>query len=168
MRKVILLFSFLIGLSFVSCIYETKEKADHSLYGEYYPIVMTRADFENSIEFQSVQPMIKAGKIYLKDHYIFIVDENKGVHIYDNTNQASPVEISFLKIPGATDIAIRNNVFFVNQATDLIALTIDASNQTFEVTKRIKNIFPKKRSPEGYSFYTNDNQIVVDWNKRTN
>ena len=40
------------------------------------------------------------GKIYYKDNYIFIVEELKGIHVYDNTDPSSPVKKAFVNLPG--------------------------------------------------------------------
>lgn len=170
MKKInLIIFSLFSTLMLSSCVFERNEDdvyVDNYYPSQYEPVILNRTALETSIKFKPVQPMVAAGKIYVKDHYIFIVDKNKGVHIYNNQNPQSPVEISFLEIPGVTDIAIRNNNFYVNQATDLVAMTIDVSSQNVNVTKRIKNTFPKKVSPDGYTQNVGDDQVVVDWIKR--
>ena len=90
-------------------------------------------------------------------------DIHLGFHIYDNSNPESPTEIKFLSIPGATDLAVRENVIYVNQATDLVAFNFQPDSDQITLYKRIKNIFPPLLSPDGYSYYPSENEVVVGW-----
>lgn len=155
--------SILSCLFFQSCFVETERVVENYYSSLYEPVVMDRENFEQSLAFKEPQPMQHAGKIYVKDSYVFIVDKNKGIHIYKNMENYQLNEISYFEVPGATDIAIRNQIFYINQATDLIAVKMNVAQQTFEVTKRVKNIFPAKISPDGYVFDVSENKVVVDW-----
>jgi len=168
MKKIaILLFTVVSSATLVSCIFERDDDYTYDYYpSQYEPVIMSRESFENSIRFTEIQPMRNAGKIYVKDQYVFIVDRNKGVHIYNNQNPSNPSEYTFLEIPGVTDLAIRNNYIFVNQSVDLVALNVNFNAKTVEVTKRIRQTFPVKVSPDGYTQYVNEDQVVVDWLKR--
>ena len=78
--------------------------------------------------------------------------------------------MGFLRIPGATDLAIKPNseVIYVNQAVDLVAFTIEKNTMKITIHKRLRNVFPVLRSPDG--FYLNEkyskDKIVVDWHKK--
>lgn len=147
-----------------SCIFDNwgETTTVDPFWSNYTPVTLTKTEFENSIEIQEKTPVTTSSKIYIIGDYIFINDKRKGFHIFDNTDKANPIKKKFLKIPGATDIAIRNNTLYINQATDLVVLDIDYS--TFQVTikKRLKNVFPELLSPNGESFHE-DNKVVVNW-----
>ena len=65
----------LLCFSAISCVWETDD--DYSNYGSAFKAqTMKRADFENSIKVSSPKEMKKAGKIYLKDNFMFIGDTN--------------------------------------------------------------------------------------------
>ncbi|WGU68891.1 hypothetical protein QIU19_02915 [Capnocytophaga canimorsus] len=53
----------------------------------------------------------------------------------------------FLSIPGATDLAIRDEVMYVNQATDLVAFSYDVNSGTITLHKRIKKGFSSDALP---------------------
>ncbi|MDO4228823.1 MAG: hypothetical protein Q4C98_03350 [Capnocytophaga sp.] len=159
------LFSLLTSLFLFSCPTEK----DYIDYSKYKPEFMERSDFEKSIALVNVSgnPSVEnAGKIYLKDNYMFIGDTNKGFYIYDNTDPASPLLKAFLKIPGATDLAIRGDVMYVNQAVDLVAFSYDLSQNQITIYDRIRNTFPVLRSPDGYYPDYSETRIVVDWHKK--
>ena len=162
--KVVLLLSTLAcGFTLQSCFYHVHDDNVAAPYYQYDPIYMSRADLESSIKMSEPRAMQNAGKIYVKDQHIFITDENKGFHIYNNSNPNAPALIAFLEVTGATDMAIKNNSIYINQAVDLVAVSI--TNNQVTVHKRIKNTFPSKVSPDGYIHYAGENEIIVDWKK---
>lgn len=151
-------------LSLQSCFYNYHDDDDFPStpqYSQYTPVIMSREQMVNSIKMSEPKSMKKAGKIYVKDSYIFITDENKGFHIYDNSNPNAPQLTGFLEVPGATDMAIKNNTIYINQAVDLVAVSLN--NNQVTVQKRITNTFPQKISPDGFNHYAGENEIIVDW-----
>ena len=154
-----------LTLMLQSCFYNYHDDDDYvsPYYSQYEPVILSREQLQNSIKMTTPKSMTKAGKIYVKDNYIFITDENKGFHIYDNSNPNAPQLTGFLEVPGATDMAIKNNTIYINQAVDLVAITVN--NNTVNVNKRIPNTFPQKLSPDGWGYNYGENEIIVDWKK---
>lgn len=153
-----------ILLTASSCIFDRREDDYIPYASNYAPVVLNRADFEKSIKFSGTKSMQKAGKIYVYNQWIFISDTNKGFHVYDNTDPEAPVLKNFIEAPGVTDMAIRNNTIYINQAVDLVALTINPVTEQVQVLKRIPNIFPVKVSPDGfYQPVETNKEVVVDW-----
>ncbi|GET45474.1 hypothetical protein [Capnocytophaga felis] len=162
--KVYLLFA-LTSLILYSC----PHNRDDIYYSDYEPENMERSAFENSITLSKTSGnanVKNAGKIYLKDNYMFIGDTNKGFYIYNNNTPEKPTLIAFLKIPGATDLAIRGDIMYVNQAVDLVAFSFDLSQNKITIHDRIRNTFPVLRSPDGYYPISSEGKVVVDWHKR--
>lgn len=160
-----------VGISLVAMVCLTSMTCDREeesyKRSQYEVLVMDRSVFENSIRFEANQPVRQAGKIYVYKSWIFISDVNKGFHVYDNTDAESPRLKGFLTVPGATDMAIRDDVVYINQAVDLVALEINPSINQSKILKRIKFVFPDKSAPDGYVYHTNDeSKVVVDWIKK--
>ncbi|WP_405610937.1 hypothetical protein [Polaribacter sp. Asnod1-A03] len=163
MKKLILL--VIISTTLSSCFYfngESEGIGGDPFYSNYDPVVLSRNEFENSIEILEPMPVIESSKIYIINDYIFINDKRTGFHIFDNTDSSNPIKKKFLKIPGATDIAIRNNTLYINQATDLVVLTMDFTALEINLNKRLKDVFPVLTSPEGEGYYEGD-EVVVNW-----
>ncbi|MCG1035221.1 hypothetical protein [Polaribacter sargassicola] len=163
MKKLILL--IIICTTFSSCFYfyeESENGGGDPFFSNYTPVVLDRNEFENSIEILEPIPVAESSKIYIINDYIFINDKRTGFHIFDNTDPSNPIKKKFLKIPGATDIAIRNDVLYINQATDLVVLTIDFTTLEISLNKRLKDVFPALTSPEGEWYYYED-EVVVNW-----
>lgn len=155
----------ILCLVLTSCIFDNwgePSTVDPVAWSRFDPVTLSTTEFENSIEIQENYPVSESSKIYIIGDYIFINDKRTGFHIFDNTDTSNPIKKKFLKIPGATDIAIRDNTLYINQATDLVVLTLDYSTFQVEVKKRLKNVFPELRSPDG-EYYSENDKVVVNW-----
>lgn len=160
----VILLGCLVSLCSMTCEGDDYERGRDS---DYEPITLDRTNFDNSIRFGVSNPMKQAGKIYVYKQWIFISDLNKGFHVYDNTNPETPVLKSFIEVPGATDMAIRNDIVYINQAVDLVAIQVDPNKSEVKVLKRIQSVFPTKKSPDGFIYgMKTDKKVVVDWVKK--
>lgn len=130
----------------------------------YEPVYISRTDIGNSIQLKSPQSIVNSGKIYIIDNLLFIGEKRKGFHVFDNSNPLNPKKIKFIQALGSSDIAIRKNVMYINQATDLITLQFDFVNETLKLTKRVENTFPELASPDGrLANNIPEDSIVIDW-----
>lgn len=128
----------------------------------YEPVYATRAQLAD-IKVQNPKPTTKNAKIYLKDQFIFVNDSRDGFHIVDNSDPANPKKLKYLKALGSTDVAIRNDILYLNQATDLVALKINTATNEVQILKRIENVFPALRSPDGFDGAIMSDKIIIDW-----
>lgn len=130
----------------------------------YTPVIMQRDAFEASTTFESSRPILNSGKIYVKDHFLFVNEKNEGFHVFDNSDPQNPINIGFLKALGSSDLAIKNDVIYINNAVDLIAIQPDFATSTLAITKRIPNTFPQMYSPDGFGYYNlQEDEIIVNW-----
>ena len=135
-------------------------------YYQYTPIFMTRAALNESVKYISEGKELRnPGKIYIKDSYMFINERYKGIHVFDNSNPANPVNIGFITVPGCLDIAMKGNILYFDNSVDLVAFDFDKK----VVTERIHNIFPEPQSPDFYyGYHRDEGMIIVGWKKRQN
>ena len=131
-------------------------------YRTYEPVFMLRSEMEKNVKLEEPRSIKNAGKIYLKDHLIFINEKYKGIHVIDNSVPETPVNIAFIKVDGCIDMAISQNVLYADNAVDLIALKLNESMKNIEVVKRIKNVFPEPVSPDGRSLTWREQQAIPD------
>lgn len=137
---------------------------DITFNSAYEPIYLDRTAFEASVQLLPAQPIVNSGKIYVYNHFLLVNEKNEGYHLFDNLDPENPQNIGFVSVPGSTDVAIKEDVFYINQAVDLVAVTINTQSQEVTITKRVKDIFPVLISPDGYyPFDVPENTIVVDW-----
>lgn len=150
-------------LLFSSCFFYPEDNIDPMPPVLYEAVVMKRADFEAAIKISDVKTVANAGKIYVIGDRLFINDAFAGFEIVNNSNPKNPVKEKYMNIPGATDIAIRNNTLYINQATDLVVLTYDASLKQLTIKKRIRNVFPPLESPNNDYQSVKEDEVIVKW-----
>ncbi|MGO2358455.1 hypothetical protein [Mesonia sp.] len=144
-----LLFSLVI-ISLQSCFNWGGDDDIYVYESQYEPITQARAAFEEEIDLQSTRPISNAGKVYVKEQYILINESEEGFHLYNNINPETPEAIAYLKVPGATDLAIRGNIIFVHHLVDLVAIDFNFYTQTIQGMTRSSNVFPRLNSPDGF------------------
>jgi hypothetical protein len=146
---------------FISC-----EDTTYREYKGNAPVYMTYEELRNAVVPEENIPLENPGKIYFKDDYIFIIEELKGIHVYDNHDPSSPVEKSFVKVPGVVDMVIAGNFLYADSFVDLVVLDVsDAEN--IKETGRIKDILPYTVPPVDNDFpmgYIDKKKgLVVEW-----
>lgn len=146
MKKLLL---FAIMASFFSgCIKDTCKQT--YTYTLYQPVYLSWTDFRKSVKSLPAHNIQKPGKIYYKFPYIFLNEENRGIHIIDNSNPTYPVNIAFINIPGNIDIGVKGNTLFADSYVDLVSIDISNPLAVSEIG-RVENVFPARRYNYGFS-----------------
>ena len=105
------------------------------------PIYMSYQRLRESVQIEVARPPDRLGRVYLYQNYVLLNEKNEGIHIIDNADPALPVNLGFIRIPGNTDLAMRDNYLFADSYVDLITLDMnDAAN--IQVVDRQENLFP--------------------------
>ncbi|MFT7218360.1 MAG: hypothetical protein ACI8R8_003460 [Paraglaciecola sp.] len=90
------------------------------------PVTLTweelRADIQP--EYGNTATLTRPGKIYAKD-YLYIVDQYRGIHIFDQTDPQNPIRIAFIPVIGALEISIQGNTLYTNSFIDLVAINLE-------------------------------------------
>ena len=124
------------------------------------PVYKTSAEVRSSIGNLPAEPVSAPGKMYLFGSYIFLNELNKGVHIINNSNPASPVNEAFIAIPGCGDMAVLGNTLYADCYTDL--MVIDISNPKAVALKHyVPDLFPDRRYILGYAI--DSAKVITDW-----
>jgi hypothetical protein len=104
------------------------------------PVYAADGDWKD-IRSDAPRSIQQLNKIYYKDSIIFVGEANQGVHIVDNRDPANPERIGFISLPGNSDIAIKGDVLYANNLTDLVAIDISNLNEV-QVLSRVPDAFP--------------------------
>jgi hypothetical protein len=145
--------------SLSSCLEETCNER-RTVVG-FEPITTTAEEWRTNSTFFCgvVLPVCNTTSFYVYQEYLFMVEENKGLHIFDNSDTNNPRPITFMDAPGGQGIAVRNGILYMNQYTDLVAFSLDnPENPT--LVGRTEDVF------EPYSVFAQvlpNNEFVVDW-----
>ena len=138
------------------CLKDTCTKT----YVIYTPVYLSKTEARNNINSNAPRPVVKPGKLFVRGNYIFLNEIDKGIHIIDNSNPASPINKYFINIPGNIDVAVKGDVLYADLYTDL--LTIDISNPAaIKVKKIIEKVFPARTYATG--FRADTSKVIVDW-----
>ena len=133
----------------------------------YRPLYMTRTDLHQVVA-AAPHALRNAGKIYVRGNYVFVNELNQGIHVIDNRDPTNPQNISFIRIPGNVDIAVKGNTLYADNGPDLIAFDI-SNPATARLVKRIENVFPNQKYPPhtGVRFECVDDSkgVVIGWEK---
>jgi hypothetical protein len=136
------------------------------------PVYMSYDEFRNSVKQVPETDLKNPGKIYFKDNYIFIIEELSGIHVYDNTNPASPLNKAFINIPGVIDMVITDNVLYADSYVDVVAVDVQDINNIHEIG-RIKDILPYTVPPAPadnklpLGSIDKNKGIVISWEVKT-
>lgn len=130
------------------------------------PIYMSYDELRSSIEQMEAQEMTSHGKIYFKDHYIFVINNMTGIHVIDNSDVENPVNLTFLKIPGVVDMVVKDHILFADSYVDMVAFDLTDINNISEVNRE-KEVLPYTLPPYDYNYpigpISPDSGVVVGW-----
>ena len=117
----------------------------------YRPIYSSQAEMRQ-VSTEAPQALRKLGKIYVRGNYLFINEQGKGLHLIDNADPRAPRKLSFIKIPGNVDIAVKGNLLYADNGRDFVVLNI-ADPTNVQLVKRIENAFPVQSYPLSIQTY---------------
>jgi hypothetical protein len=132
---------------------------------EFEPVYMSHEEFINSVQLEETRNLSNPGKIYFYDGYLFVNEVNKGLHIIDNSNPASPINVGFINIPANKDLAIRNEMLYADSQKDLLIFDI-SDLQNPQLIERIEDVFNNSANmAPGFTTQSVDASkgLVVDW-----
>ncbi|MEM6724045.1 MAG: hypothetical protein AAF598_08405 [Bacteroidota bacterium] len=151
---------FLIILAFAGMLQSCQDSCTREqTFLSFTPVWMSLEEIRQDIVFDGPRDLVNPGKLYYYENYLFINERGEGIHIFDNSNPASPSPVSFIAIPGNEDIAIKENILFANNYIDLITIDISTpANPLF--VKRTEEVFPAIGTDQ-------NDQILVDYEEET-
>ncbi len=129
----ILMLLIVVASSCTDKVYETFKAND--------PVYLSYADLRSAVKLTGARELNNPGKIYFKDQYIFINEKMAGVHVFDVSDPASPVNKGFIEIPGNIDIAIKDNILYADSYVDLVSIDVSDFASIKEVG-RVEKVFP--------------------------
>jgi hypothetical protein len=159
----------LVLLFFYSCD-PTMNNDDNTIYSQYQPILADRGQLDNITCTQAIS-VKNPGKIYSYKNFILLNEIDEGFHIIDNSNPSNPVNVGFLKIIASRDVAVKNDILYSDNSTDLIAVNISDLHNP-KVISRIKDVYPEPLPPDDLPVNPEyqpknkpQNTVIVKWRK---
>lgn len=125
-------------------------------YIAYQPVFKRIEEMRVPASFGAPKALESPGKIFYYKGYLLINEMNKGIHVIDNTNPESPVNIGFIDLPGTLDMAVNNDILYADNYLDLVG--IDISNPTAPVeVSRVNDVF------QSFYSFTNELGYLVEY-----
>ncbi|RME95809.1 MAG: hypothetical protein D6772_12690 [Bacteroidetes bacterium] len=151
--SLILLLSLALGLS--SCLKDQCER--EVTYIRSTPIFMTKEEIRlGTPTTEAAREIENPGQFYYYQQHILIAERGKGIHIIDNRNPEAPQAKAFLAIPGADNMAVKDDILYVNNYIDLLAIDISDIEHT-RLIGRTLDVF----QPEWED--VNSGQVLVEY-----
>jgi hypothetical protein len=142
---------------------------------EGYPVrvyvaeTMKLSDLRSSVKVTGPTQLQSPGKIYVLGNFLFVNELRKGVHIYDNTDPQNPKNLSFVAVPGSTDMAAKGNALYIDNAIDLV--TLDITNEGAPtIAGRIENALPSIAPTDReliYGDFNPNTDVIINWKDTT-
>ena len=158
MKKLYLLPALFLAFCQWSC---TDKCEETRTYKTFRQITISQAELRQGIKTETSRILENPGKIYVKGNFLFINEIKKGLHVIDNSNTASPRIISFIAIPGNGDMAVKGNILYADNYTDLVALNISDPTNVKEVG-RVENVFTSGQFDGASWWYNSQNSSISD------
>ncbi|HVG14816.1 MAG TPA: hypothetical protein VM935_07645 [Chitinophagaceae bacterium] len=122
--NLLLLSTFFVVTFFTGCKKSNTEESNLRTITMYSPVYKSLSEVRAGMKSAPAEPLEATGKIYLFGKYIFLNEANKGIHIIDNSNPRKPKNMSFVNIPGNTDIAAQGDYLYADSYGDMVVLNI--------------------------------------------
>ena len=134
-----ILYSAIILLTLFSMSSCTSDDDDRGQYLVAVPVYENMNTYRNDIQIDGPQSTSSDdGKIYVTANHLFYIAQEAGVHIFDNSDPANPVNTAFIEIPGVHDIAIKDNYLYADNFMDLTVFDISNLDQ-IEIVQTVEN-----------------------------
>jgi hypothetical protein len=146
-------------LTFVFFASSCKKDSVKEQYSFFRPVYHTKAEVRADIRNSAARDILTTGKLVWKDHYIFLNDVDRGVHIIDITDPYKPKQVSFIAIPGSAELAVNDNFLYADCYTDLV--TVDISDP---LNVKLKEVIPGVFQSRAYiGFRPDTSKVITEW-----
>jgi hypothetical protein len=99
-------------------------------YTANLPVYQTEDEWRaQAISFQSAKSLVNPGRIYVYRNLLIVNEFMRGVHIFDNSQPTNPVNLGFLPVVANADIAVRNDIMYLDSYEDILAFDISNPSQ---------------------------------------
>ena len=159
--KTAFFFAFL-SLFLNACVREEKEFYN----GEGKKPVYLPVSELGDIGSRASEPIVESGTIFLRDTLLFILEQRKGIHVFNLKDSLNTVNMVFLKIPAITDFTLSDHYIYADTWRDLV--TIDVADLfNIHETSRIRDVINPALYPllyEGYFECVDESKgAIIGW-----
>ncbi|MGB3466345.1 MAG: hypothetical protein WBA74_13790 [Cyclobacteriaceae bacterium] len=121
------------------------------------------------VEIRDPKDIVNPGKIFAYKQFLIVTIINEGFHVIDNSDPVSPRTVFFIAIPGNTDVAVKDDIFFANNYNDLVSFTFDAS-RNLQIIERLSDAMQNATAPLDSNTYFEcvdpSKGVVIGWESK--
>ena len=132
-----------------SCLKDSCERTTRYTY--YTPVYLMAEDVRSGVAVTSPQALKQPGKIYYYDHYLFINDFKRGIHVFDNSDASNPVALAFVNVPGNMDMAVYDGKLYADSYMDMVIFDL-AQPSAPTLIGREKDVFNDFQFVQDYGY----------------
>lgn len=130
------------------------------------PIIKSLAKIRENVSVAGAKATSSDGKIYVSENYLFYIAQEDGVHIYNNQNPASPINVAFINLEGVHDISVKGNYLYADNFVDLLVFDISNINnitlvQTVENAILFSPTYPTDAEYYDYTINPGNGEIIT-------
>ena len=118
----IMTFASLVAVLFTSCLEDKCTRT--TTFIQYDPVYIPVDEIRPGISIKESRELVDPGLIYVYKDYLFVNERREGLHIFDNSEPAAPVNLGFIEIPGNLDMVVKNDVLYADLYLDLVSIDI--------------------------------------------
>jgi hypothetical protein len=132
------------------------------------PVIKSLSELRANVGIGAAKQTNSDGKIYVAQNYLFYIAQEQGVHVYNNQNPATPLNIAFITIEGVHDIAVKGNFLYADNFVDLLVFDISNINnitlvKTVENSLYFNAIYPSDAEYYDYTSIPNSDEIITSY-----
>jgi hypothetical protein len=125
-------------------------------YTAFEPVYKRIDEMRMPASYGAARTLTSPGKIFYYKGYLLINEMNQGVHVVDNSNPESPVNLGFIEIPGNLDMAVHNDILYADSYLDLVAIDLTNPQAPSEIN-RVQDVF------QNFYSYSEDIGYLVEY-----
>ncbi len=125
-------------------------------------------------EMKSPRDLQSPGKIYMFKNALYINERGLGIHIYNNSDPSSPIQLGFLDIHSNFDVAVKGNTLYAQSYSDLLIFDVSDPLKPIYINREL-NVFSLNYDcvKEGYDenyptkYVDMNKEVVLGWELKT-
>jgi len=71
-----------------------------------------------------IRDISNPGKVYVSENLLLIGEEREGIHVFDNSDPATPTAVSFIAVPGNNEFYVQGNYIYAESYYDMLKIDI--------------------------------------------
>jgi hypothetical protein len=133
----------LLCLAAFAALFSACEKNDNNVTVTYQEATAVYGDLE-ALRNQALNSPVRAvenpGKVFVGNDFILLGEEEKGIHVINNSDISNPQFINFINIPQNREFFVKGNFLYAESSYDVIKLDL-SDLYNIQLVARAENVF---------------------------